>query len=58
MPEDWNFYLCNVNDVLASVFLDLGLRELVPEKGKPKSTVGMGVPKVATRGWTIGFFRI
>jgi hypothetical protein len=35
MPEDWNFYFCNVNDVLASVFLDLGLRELVPDRGKP-----------------------
>lgn len=35
MPEDWNFYLCNVNDVLASVFLDLGLRAIIPDKGKP-----------------------
>jgi len=35
MSEDWNFYLCNVNDVLASVFLDLGLRKRVPDKSKP-----------------------
>jgi regulator of RNase E activity RraB len=35
MAEDWNFYLCNVNNVLASVFLDLGLREVVPDRGKP-----------------------
>src|SRR5260370_16866397 len=34
MSEDWNFYLCNVNDVLASVFLELGLRNLVPDKSK------------------------
>jgi hypothetical protein len=35
MSEDWNFYLCNVDDVLASVFIDLGLREFVPDKSKP-----------------------
>jgi len=35
MSEDWNFYLCNVNDVVASVFLDLGIRNAVPDKGKP-----------------------
>jgi hypothetical protein len=35
MAEDWNFYFCNVNNVLASVFLDLGLREVVPIKDKP-----------------------
>ena len=35
MPEDWDFYFCNVNNVLASVFLDLGIRKFVPGKGKP-----------------------
>lgn len=33
--EDWNFYLCNVNDMLASVFVDLGLRTRVPDKSRP-----------------------
>jgi uncharacterized protein (TIGR01619 family) len=35
MSEDWNFYLCNVNNVLASIALDLGLRKLVPDKSRP-----------------------
>jgi len=35
MSDDWNFYLCNVNDVLASVFIDLGLRKRVPDKSRP-----------------------
>ena len=35
MSEDWDFYLCNVNNVLASIFLDLGLRKTVPDNGKP-----------------------
>src|ERR1700716_4144600 len=35
MSDDWNFYLSNVNKELASVFLDLGLRKLVPDKSKP-----------------------
>lgn len=35
MSEDWNFYICNVNDLLASVFLDLGLRKIAPDKSRP-----------------------
>ena len=35
MSEDWNFYFCKVNSVVASVFLDLGLRNLIPDQGKP-----------------------
>ena len=35
MPEDWNSYFCNVNDVLASIFLDLGLNESAPDLTKP-----------------------
>ena len=35
MPGDWNFYLCTVNDILASVFLDLELRKAVPDKTRP-----------------------
>lgn len=35
MPDDWNSYLCKVNNVLASVFLDLGLRNLLPDSDRP-----------------------
>ncbi|HKW65016.1 MAG TPA: DUF695 domain-containing protein [Candidatus Acidoferrum sp.] len=35
MPEDWNFYICNVNDKLSSIFLNLGLRQQVPDKCRP-----------------------
>jgi hypothetical protein len=35
MSEDWNSYFCNVNDILASIFLDLGLRESAPDPTKP-----------------------
>src|ERR1700722_3609323 len=35
MSDDWNFCLCNVNDVLASVFIDLALRKRVPDKSRP-----------------------
>ena len=33
--NNWKFYLCNVNNELASIFVDLGLREVVPIKTKP-----------------------
>ena len=36
MPEEkWNSYICNVNDKLASVFLDLALATAAPLKEKP-----------------------
>lgn len=35
MPEDWDFYFCKVNDVLASIALDLNLRKVVPDLSKP-----------------------
>ena len=35
MPEDWDFYFCRVNDVLASITLDLSLRKVVPDLSKP-----------------------
>src|ERR1700753_3244107 len=36
MPEDWNSYFCKVNGALASIALDLGLREQVPLPSKPE----------------------
>ena len=30
VASDWESYLCNVNDVIASVFVDLGLRDVAP----------------------------
>jgi hypothetical protein len=31
MSEDWDSYLCNVNDKLASIRVDLGIRSTVPD---------------------------
>ncbi len=33
--EDWNFYRCNVNDRLSSVYVDLGLQSLAPIPALP-----------------------
>lgn len=35
MTENWKPYLCNVNDKLASIFVNLGLRGEVPIASKP-----------------------
>jgi uncharacterized protein (TIGR01619 family) len=35
MIENWKPYLCNVNSKLASIFVNLGLRESVPMASKP-----------------------
>jgi len=35
VSNEWDFYVCNVNNQLASIFLDLGLRKLVPDRDKP-----------------------
>jgi Family of unknown function (DUF695)/Regulator of ribonuclease activity B len=35
MSDNWNFYFCKVNDVLASIFVDLGLHELAPDESRP-----------------------
>ena len=35
MAENWKPYLCNVNDKLASIFVNLGLRGEVPIASKP-----------------------
>jgi hypothetical protein len=35
MAGDWASYFCNVNDVLASIFLDLDLRASIPDKNRP-----------------------
>jgi hypothetical protein len=35
MTENWKPYLCNVNSKLASIFVNLGLREAVPIASKP-----------------------
>lgn len=31
MSDDWDFYFCRVNDVLSSLFVDLGLHEAAPD---------------------------
>jgi hypothetical protein len=35
MTEHWAAYLCNVNDKLASIFLDINLRNTSPDVGRP-----------------------
>lgn len=35
MTENWRSYCCRVNDSLASIFVDLGLRDHVPISAKP-----------------------
>jgi uncharacterized protein (TIGR01619 family) len=35
MADNWKPYLCNVNDKLASIFVNLGLRDAAPIKSKP-----------------------
>jgi uncharacterized protein (TIGR01619 family) len=35
MTDQWNFYLCKVNGSLASIFLNMGLREEAPLLAKP-----------------------
>jgi uncharacterized protein (TIGR01619 family) len=35
MTDNWKPYLCNVNDKLASIFVNLGLRDAVPVMSRP-----------------------
>ncbi len=35
MSNNWDFYFARVNDVLASIFVDLGIRNSVPDAGRP-----------------------
>ena len=35
MSENWNSYFCNVNDKLASIFVDLGIRKTIPDPSRP-----------------------
>lgn len=35
MSDEWDFYFANVNDALASLFVDLGIRDSVPDRDRP-----------------------
>jgi len=35
MSDAWDFYFANVNDVVASLFVDLGIRDSVPDPARP-----------------------
>lgn len=35
MSEQWDFYFANVNEKLASLFVDLGIREMAPDADNP-----------------------
>lgn len=36
MSDEWDFYFANVNDSIASLFLDLGIRDSVPDLSRPQ----------------------
>jgi uncharacterized protein (TIGR01619 family) len=33
--EDWDFYFCNVEDIIGSFFVDLGLKQIAAQNDKP-----------------------
>ena len=35
MSDEWDFYFANVNDVVASLFVDLGIRDSIPDAERP-----------------------
>ncbi len=35
MSDAWDFYFANLNDVIASLFVDLGIRDSVPDTDRP-----------------------
>ena len=35
MSDQWDFYFANVNDATASMFVDLGIRDSVPDSDRP-----------------------
>ena len=35
MSDAWDFYFANVNDVIASLFVDLGIRDSIPDTERP-----------------------
>lgn len=35
MSEKWDFYMCNVNGKLSSIFVDLGIHSMAPDRSKP-----------------------
>ncbi len=35
MSDQWDFYFANVNEKLASLFVDLGIREMAPDEDNP-----------------------
>src|ERR1700743_729998 len=35
MPDTWDYYLCDLNDAAASIYLNLGLAETAPDREKP-----------------------
>jgi hypothetical protein len=35
LSDTWDFYFSNVNDALASLFVDLGIRDSVPDPAQP-----------------------
>lgn len=48
MTEEWDFYLCRINDQPASIYLNMGLRSVAPMASKPhivRARVPMLIPR-------------
>ncbi len=42
MTDNWKSYICRVNESLASIFVNLGLRDEVPCVVKTMAALGVG----------------
>jgi DNA-directed RNA polymerase subunit N (RpoN/RPB10) len=42
MSSQWDFYFSNVNNSLASIFVDLGLQKICAQCRQPMVTLGLG----------------
>jgi len=47
MNDNWKPYLCKVNGKLASIFVNLGLRDAVPNRVKTLAVVDVGLFSIA-----------
>jgi hypothetical protein len=53
MNDNWKPYLCKVNGKLASIFVNLGLRDAVPNRVKTLAVVDVGLFSIAASRWPI-----
>jgi hypothetical protein len=53
MTENWKPYLCNVNDRLASIFVNLGLRGKASNSIKAVAALDLGLFSIAASRWSV-----